>query len=667
MTDRLSQAVHETPGGDGHDPRPDAAVNTSSSSKDVLGILEDIESQFERLRTIRGDQVDSLRELKERSTRLEAQKSELASDKEQFAQMQAGWNDQVKQERLQFEDSKQCLDADRRSHDRRVEEDKDTLARDRKSLNQDRERIRDDQESQRQTLKTLETELTTRSETLVNDQAILDDQRSRLDGEVEQSRLEHDRLVSALVVARRLLEKRGRLLRRQESRLDRYRTSGIKWRSRRRGLESCIRSQRRTIDTLEKAHDDQSNGLNEARRRLQGFMEQLREQGDLVERGNAALALVDSLEGRIETLQTTIEQNRTTFDAQREASVSAIEQERDALLERIEKQENIFQELQASEEHAPEQQDVDDLADQKGRLADIACHLHRRRERLRFLRGEIGRRGDPSTQMDTHEARSQQLRKSEVIEKRQLELDEVSRILGDSERRMIRKWAAPQSVVVSCWILLGISILAAASWLAADRITPAIRSTSITLVPQLQSDEQMGEEALVNWKAMHEKQIRSDGFIRDVAQRSAARRLHPWTTFESVQRLMTDDLSIDAGQPGQITMTLASDQPDKASDFMEIVASAMVVDSQRSLASRPGGHGSRLVDGRTENGVLRHARLNPTVVRDERMVTAGVVLAGGLIMVSMLLGIVYSRLLRAKRVFELEHSSTMDNRSIRPI
>merc|ERR1711965_778034 len=91
------------------------------------------------------------------------------------------------------------------------------------------------------------------------------------------------------------------------------------------------------------------------------------------------------------------------------------------------------------------------------------------------------------------------------------------------EYSRIRKWAAPQSVVVSCWILLGISILAAASWLAADRITPAIRSTSITLVPQLQSDEQMGEEALVNWKAMHEKQIRSDGFIRDVAQRSAAR------------------------------------------------------------------------------------------------------------------------------------------------
>ena len=73
------------------------------------------------------------------------------------------------------------------------------------------------------------------------------------------------------------------------------------------------------------------------------------------------------------------------------------------------------------------------------------------------------------------------------------------------------------------------------------------------------------------------------------------------------------------------------------------------------------------MDGRTEDGLIRHARQNPTIIKDERMITAGVVLAGGLVVVAMMLCLVYSRLLRAKRIFEQEHSGGMVNASIRPI
>ncbi len=667
MQDRLSQAVHGTPGGGSRDTGPDASSNESAAQTDVLGILEDIESQFNRLRTIRGEQVDSLRELAERSARLETQRGQLASERASLEKEQAEWETRLKRTRTELDDSKRCLEADRRSHDRRLEEDKAMLTRDRSSLQQDRERIRQERESQRQAMATLQSELEEKSESIAREEADIKSEQLRIEENKKARKREVDELISALLVARKLLEKRGRQLRHQEMKLDDIRAGARRARSRRRSLEYCARAQRKRIQSLEEECETQRERLEEAGRRLRVFMEQLREQGDLVERGNAALALVDSLEGQIETLQSSLEKARNEVDPDHQARVTTLEQECESLRKRIQTKESACRELEERLENETGVTTDSEIADQTRRLADIACHLHRRRERLRFIRsGLVDRRGSAAGP-DNHEERSRQLRQSEVIEQRQLELDEVRRMLANSERKMIQKWAAPRSIVIGAWILFSISVLATASWLAADRITPALRSTSITLSPRVEQNETMSPQALADWQAMHENQITSDGFIRDVAQRSAARRLDPWNSYESVKRFVVDNLTVDVGQPDLITLTLANKEPGKAADFLEIVASSMVVDAQRSLASRPGGHASRIMDARTEDGLIRHARLNPAIIKDERMVTAGVVMAGALVLVTMMLCLVYSRLLRAKRVFEQEHSEGMENASIRPI
>lgn len=667
MEDRLSQAVHSTPGGGSRDSGPETSQHGDPPSTDVLGILEDIESQFNRLRTIRGEQVDSLRELAERSARLEVQKAQLASDQAALQKTREDWDTQRNQAQSELDDGKQCLDADRRSHERRLEEDKATLARDRESLQSDRERIRHEQGSQRIAMETLHSQLQEKSECLAREEAGIRSEELRLDTEEKNRKHEIDQLISALVTARSLLEKRGLRLRTQRMKIDGYRSRTRRYRSRRKSLECCVRSQRRRMKELEEDRNTQRDQLEEAGRRLHGFMQQLREQGDLVERGNAALALVDSLEGQIEILQSSLEDRQVEVDNDRQMTIKTLEDERDALLVRIESRDLACRDLEQSLQDRPDQVVTEEVEDQTRRLADIACHLHRRRKRLRLLRKGVVRQPRTGIESTDHEARSQQLRQSEIIEQRQLELDEVSRILANSERKMIQKWAVPRSLVMSCWIFVTLAVLAAGSWMAADSITPALRSTSISLSPRVEQNESMDQESMTNWQSVHQNQIKSDGFIRDVAKRSAARRLEPWNSFESVQRLMTDDLSVDDGQPGRITLTLASKEPGKAADFMEILGSSMVVDAQRSLASRPGGHASRIMDGRTQDGLVRHARLNPSVIRDERMVTAGVVFAGGLVVVAMMLSLVYARLLKAKRVFDQEHSSSMDNGSIRPI
>lgn len=396
-------------------------------------------------------------------------------------------------------------------------------------------------------------------------------------------------------------------------------------------------------------------------------MNQLKEQGDLVERGNAALLLVDSLECRIEGLESELKDARMNTVDVYEERLQDIERKNQSLQDQLSDKESTCITLENRLAKLPHDVDLIELEDKKRRLAEIACHLHRRRERLRFLRSKRPHRMDAVSEADIHQARSQQLRQSEIIEQRQLELDDVRKMLASSEGKMIRKWAAPKSIVLTCWITTVLAILGTASWFGADRITPALRSTSITLAPRDGQNDMMNQETLDTWQGMHQSQLKSDGFIRDVAQRSAARRLEPWTSFESVKRLIEESIRVDLGIPGQFTLTMASTHPAKAADFMEILGGSMVVDAQRSLASRPGGRVSELHDARMEDGIVRHARTNSIILKDERLVTAGVILAGSIVLVAMILGIIYSRLIRAKRIFDQEHSEEIAAVSIRPI
>ena len=80
--------------GGGSDTRvePDAHNATSPKGADVLTILEDIESQFERLRTIRRDQVEALRDVTERSTQLDEGEASLAKAQQELDKKTTTWS-----------------------------------------------------------------------------------------------------------------------------------------------------------------------------------------------------------------------------------------------------------------------------------------------------------------------------------------------------------------------------------------------------------------------------------------------------------------------------------------------------------------------------------------------------------------------------------------------
>lgn len=675
MKDRLSQAASGV-GGGGSKPQSGPMNQRCDGETDVLGILEDIESQFDRLRTIRSDQVNALRELAERSTRLEEKKIELGKLRSELDNCQKEWDRTRQREQDTIEETQRCLEADRESHTRRIEEDKATLVRDRDSLEDDRKRARRETDAQRRQLDTTRDELEKHQESLdiqssaiEETQAELDKSEARLHQESIEQEVQHEQMLDALRIARGEIGRRGRRLRNFEDVIRTLRQNRQELRVRRRGLESAGRAHRHCITTLDEQVQAQDARLDEAARRLRTFMEQLREQTDLVERGNAALALVDQLEGRIDELENALAacgDSEETRDR-----VDALEQELESARTELAQVEPAMHELDRLRAvHSEQEDNVEaEIENRTHRLAEVAKHLHTRRTRLRELRKAM-RRSDPTeASQPSHDMVSQRLRQSEIVEQRQQELDDVHRMLANSEKKMIKQWAGPRSLVLISWGLVLVVIIAAASWLSAERIRPAIRTASVTLTPKSPLGTTLDETDSSNWQAYHTAQLKSNGFTREVARRSAARRLTPWDSHEAVSRLLTTNLVLDTGEPGRLVLTLTANDPQRAAAFLDILATSMIVDSQRSVASRPGGHVSTILDNRSDDGVLRYARVASSPLRDDRLVTASLFFGGGLLLTFMAMGLVYARLLKAKRIFEQTHPDDLEvnSMSARPI
>ena len=123
---------------------------------------------------------------------------------------------------------------------------------------------------------------------------------------------------------------------------------------------------------------------------------------------------------------------------------------------------------------------------------------------------------------------------------------------------------------------------------------------------------------------------------------------------------MRNGITIDSADPGRLVLTLPSDDPNRAAAFLDVLATSMTAGAKRTIASRPGGHVSKVLDDRTDDGVLRFARIDWTPQRDDRLVTAGVFFGGGVLLVGLIMSLVYGRLLRAKRIFEQSHALDFD-------
>lgn len=338
-------------------------------------------------------------------------------------------------------------------------------------------------------------------------------------------------------------------------------------------------------------------------------------------------------------LEKRLELSRTEFDAvsaHAEACETALRQ---AEL-RIAELENAAPDLEGEGGEGGER-----LREQAGRLADYAMHLQRRRARLKSLRsamavrGRLGGGAEVATAGTLEDDRRGRAMEEDLL-RRQHEL-------VDLESRMIRRWARQGTIGIVARVAVLTVALAAASWFGVRWLAPGTVSASALVKAQPVAGALMDDARGSAWNDWHRSILTDDLFAKAVATRLANLPGGWEGGTEAVKRAISDDLAVEAIQPGMLGLHLAGSDRAEAVRVLEAVVATLSAESQRQLPRR--GDGAR-VDVQTSDG--RIATLAPVPVTGRQMQYAGMVFGGSAGVLGLFGAAVYARLRRSRRLFD---------------
>lgn len=312
-----------------------------------------------------------------------------------------------------------------------------------------------------------------------------------------------------------------------------------------------------------------------------------------------------------------------------------------------------------------------DLRKKTKKLSAAAQHLSRRRQRLeqakRLLQQRIERQGTIAnqnhaqssavTQMDRDEYTKQQ----RAIESQRRELAEVRQFLSHSERELMKRWARPRAVANAGWLVFLSVISGVASWFAADMFFPAPVTASVTFAPQPANPTTFTADDAANWQRWHAEYVLSSDFQSALAKRCADRRLEPYGNESELAARLSKDLDIDLSEPKRLTASLHGDNRDQTQHLLDTLAGTLSLESARQMDRRADNAKAMPTDERKEAGRVMYASLSPAPPIHDRLRYVGPIFSGIMIALFAIMGIIYARLVRSKRVFESEQEFFTDS------
>ena len=293
---------------------------------------------------------------------------------------------------------------------------------------------------------------------------------------------------------------------------------------------------------------------------------------------------------------------------------------------------------------------LDDLRAKARRLAAVSEHLKRRRDRLTTLR-RLMRRRRPDAPPSRAEAKSHAVQARYLQEKHQ-ELTDLKHMLAAAERKMIRRWARPRAVVTVGWLLVLAAVAAGAGWLAADRYFPATVSASVTLQAKSRDHASLSHDQAQRWRDWHTQLLGDQSFRHTLAKRMKERRLDRFADLAALNRSLDDELTLDTAGQESIVLTLAGTDRRELTAFLDILASTVSTESNRQLRRRSDAAWAVPADERREHGRLCYSSLNPCAIKDDRLMYAASIFGAAYAAALALVGLVYARLVKARREFD---------------
>ncbi len=162
----------------------------------------------------------------------------------------------------------------------------------------------------------------------------------------------------------------------------------------------------------------------------------------------------------------------------------------------------------------------------------------------------------------------------------------------------------------------------------------------------------MSDEDAAKWQTWHSDLLIDKNFHRTLAKRLADRRLDRYKDPVALAQRLREDLTVDAAQPGVMTLTLAGTDRGEITAILDTLATTFARESSRQAGKRSDRARTVVRGERKEAGRRRYASINPVPIRDQRLLYAGVIFAVGSTIGLLAVMTIGRRLLRAKRIFD---------------
>lgn len=566
-----------------------------SPGDEVLGILADIERQFERLRSAQRHHDEQLAEAQGRDAQyrrqVDEQREGIAREQSELAQQR----DELQRARAQLLQEQQQSQEDGERRSAELHETESQLTRKGNEL-----------QAQRERLASLESQLHQQSHDS-------EEQLQRLQQQVERGRGELD------------AQKRER--------------------------ETEVRQ----IDSLRSRVGELEEALAEAGRRAAGPQQEatvqiasLNEQVEVLkaelQRRDASLA---DARDELDTARGMLSQRSDAHDQLQ------CEQQRVAELEQ---QLDKVRAAQAESADANEAQISEDLQEKAQRISAAAKHWQRRRQRLAKVRQAArGRAGRARTDAEQLQHR---IKQDQALENQRQRLVEIRESLAAAERKMHRKWARSRAAVTLSWLAVSLAVVAIASGLAANQFFPAMVAASVDVEAEARSGLPMSDEDAAKWQTWHSALLIDKNFHRTLAKRLSDRRLDRYKDPIALAQRLRDDLTVDAAHPGVMTLTLAGTDRGETTAILDTLVTTFARESSLQAGKRSDGARTVVRGERKEAGRTRYASINPVPIRDKRLLYAGVLFAVGSTIGLGAVMTIGRRLLQAKRIFDSQSAMT---------
>jgi hypothetical protein len=315
------------------------------------------------------------------------------------------------------------------------------------------------------------------------------------------------------------------------------------------------------------------------------------------------------------------------------------------------------------------------LQEKAQRVARVARHLQRRRQRLEAVRHSLKKRfraavsgssaapaamaavsmtGGATGGGKPHAAGMMEEHASHVrqLETRRRELIELKAVLAASEKKMLRKWARTRTAMTVAWLLVMAGVVGAGSWFGAGKIFPATVNAYVVLEATSKKSGPVSEIQAQQWTQWHSDLLNNSAFHQTVADRMAERKVETLASADAVKSYLETNLGADATEKGRMRLTLSATNEDEALTNLDVITSTLVTESSRQLGAREGDAWASVPASKKVDGEVKYASIDPVPVKDNRVMYAGITFVGGYALALALAWLIYGKLLGSKRVFD---------------